>query len=601
WQAQAMDIVLERLWQTGTATVHAAPGAGKTYFAGMAFRQLAAAGLVDRMVVVVPNRALQRQWSDALGGLQVHLDWQPRDGFLEHPHTVGAVVTYQGLANSADGQIQRMDAASTLLVLDEVHHVGDQKSWGNAVAKIVGSTDPQSVVHPAGVLNMTGTLFRSAGSRRISTVRYDRVVADGVEKFQATADFSVPASELIGVELRRPDLYAYDGQVELVDVRAETIVAGEIADLETGAQVNTAIRNGFKQRPLVHAFAKEALLMLSQQLATIQDREPLKMLWVAEDQASARMAAEEINKAADRDFARLIISDERNALEDLRTAARDRKSCAIVAVRMVTEGFDCPEVSVIAYASATTAVLFLAQTMARAMRVTGTERTDRMMLPAQILIPNNTALRAAFAEALVGHFHILDVPGDDEETAHPPVGGVDAIRMPRYQLTSMSALDLHSATVLGETDGTVLADELQTAISICLEVDIPQVYAPRVAVASRKMGRNLPLYTQAPAAGRGREERPADPRSLNKARRARVTSLASWMQHHASHDGRYETIGVFQGQANTNAGLRAVGGRDRATPEQLALVEAWMLARIREHCDQHGCTLPRAAQGDGDE
>ncbi|MGL5824629.1 MAG: HNH endonuclease, partial [Nocardioides sp.] len=26
WQAQAMDIVLERLWQTGTATVHAAPG-----------------------------------------------------------------------------------------------------------------------------------------------------------------------------------------------------------------------------------------------------------------------------------------------------------------------------------------------------------------------------------------------------------------------------------------------------------------------------------------------------------------------------------------------------------------------------------------------
>lgn len=84
------------------------------------------------------------------------------------------------------------------------------------------------------------------------------------------------------------------------------------------------------------------------------------------------------------------------------------ESCAIVAVRMVTEGFDCPQVSVIAYASATTAVLFLAQTMARAMRVTAVERNDRMMLPAQILIPNNQSLRAAFTEALIGHFHLLD-------------------------------------------------------------------------------------------------------------------------------------------------------------------------------------------------
>lgn len=57
WQAQAMDVVLERLWQTGTATVHAAPGAGKTFFAGMVFHHLKRAGLVDRMVVVVPNRA----------------------------------------------------------------------------------------------------------------------------------------------------------------------------------------------------------------------------------------------------------------------------------------------------------------------------------------------------------------------------------------------------------------------------------------------------------------------------------------------------------------------------------------------------------------
>lgn len=602
WQSQAMDVVLERLWQTGRATVHAAPGAGKTFFAGLVFRRLADAGLAQRMVVVVPNRALQRQWSEALGALRIHLDWDPRDGFLQHVDTVGTVVTYQGLASSASGQIQQMQRASTLLVLDEVHHVGEQKAWGAAVSRIVGAEGVDDGVHPAGVLNMTGTLFRSSGSQKIGTVRYDRILDDaGVEKFQAVADFSVSASTLIGVELRRPDLYAYDGTVKLVDVRAETVLAGEIADLARGPQVNTAIRQGFMQRPLVHEFAKEALKLLSQQLATVEDRAPLKMLWVAEDQKAAKLAAEEIDKAAGRPFAKLVISDDRDALSTLRSAAASPHSCAIVAVRMVTEGFDCPEVSVIAYASATTAVLFLAQTMARAMRVTGIERQDRRLLPAQILIPNHAALRAAFAEALVGHFHILDVPDDTDTGTEDGDGRLvsgGALRMPRYQLADMSTLDLHSATVLGEADGTVLADELRDMIALCLELSIPEVYAARVAVATRRVTPKLPLYTQTAPTKVGLVETPADPRSLNKARRSRISPIASWMSNHVDHDDRYSTIGVFQGQANSAAGI-AQGQRPDATSEQLAMVEDWMLASVREHCNTHGCALPGAARGDG--
>jgi hypothetical protein len=413
-----------------------------------------------------------------------------------------------------------MTNGSTLLVLDEVHHVGEKKAWGQAVSRIVGSIETEEGVHPAGVLNMTGTLFRSSGAQKIGTVHYDRIVDGGVEKFQAVADYSVSAAKLIGIELRRPDLYAYDGQVELVDVKAETVVAGEIADLEAGSQVSTAIRAGFMKRPLVHEFAKEALKLLSQQLKTIEDRAPLKMLWVAEDQRAARLAAEEINKAAGRNFARLVISDEKGALDTLRAAAKEPRSCAIVAVRMVTEGFDSPEVSVIAYASATTAVLFLAQTMARAMRVTKVERQDKMLLPAEILIPNNLALRSAFAEALVGHFHILEIPDEpkasDDGTGSEGSGG--ALRMPRYQLADMSTLDLHSATVLGETDGVVMADELQAALALCLELSIPEVFAPRVVVAGRRLGPRLPLYTQTVPKQSGRQERPADPRSLNKVR-----------------------------------------------------------------------------------
>jgi len=40
WQQLALPVILERLWQHGSATLHAAPGAGKTLFAATVFRHL---------------------------------------------------------------------------------------------------------------------------------------------------------------------------------------------------------------------------------------------------------------------------------------------------------------------------------------------------------------------------------------------------------------------------------------------------------------------------------------------------------------------------------------------------------------------------------
>lgn len=601
WQELALPVILERLWQTGLATVHAAPGAGKTFFAGMVFQRLYDAGLVQRMVVMVPNSALQRQWAEALAQMRIHLDWRPRDGFLEHSETVGAVTTYQSLGTATASHIARM-GVPTMLVLDEVHHVGDQRAWGNAVRSIVGESAVPESVHPAAVLNMTGTLFRSSGEQRIGSVRYDRVIEGGQEKFAAAADFSIPASDLIGIELRRPDLYAYGSQVELVDVRRETSVAGEFADLDEGSQISSAIRGSFNKRDIVHAYAKEALKLLTQQLSTIENREPLKLLWIAENQRAARIAAEEIDKVTGRPFARLVISDHSDALKTLRAAAREPRPCAIVAVRMVTEGFDCSQVSVIAYASPWTATLFLAQMMARAMRVTATERHDRMLLPAQILIPDNDALRKAFAAALVGHFHILDVPADDHASARDELrgGAGDGIRMPRYELADASLIDLRSATVLGVNDGTVMADELDATRALCKELTIPEVFALRVAVASRQLTPRLPLYTEGShvKAATVLLERPADPRSVNLARRQRISAVGRWMSRHVEHDSRYATIGAFSGMANRAAGIPARGGWPDATPAQLETVETWMLDRIREHCLTNDCTPPTAARDD---
>jgi hypothetical protein len=169
--------------------------------------------------------------------------------------------------------------------------------------------------------------------------------------------------------------------------------------------------------------------------------------------------------------------------------------------------------------------------------------------------------------------------------------------MPRYQLVDLSTLDLHSATVLGESDGTVLADELRDMIAVCLELSIPEVYAARVAVATRRVTPKLPLYTRSAPPQTRLVETTADPRSLNKARRSRISAIANWMSHHVEHDDRYSTVWVFQGQANSAAGI-AQGERADATAQQLASVEEWMLASVRQHCTGQGCALPSAARGD---
>jgi superfamily II DNA or RNA helicase len=594
WQAQALPVILRRLWQTGYATLHAAPGAGKTLFGGAVFQQLHNVGLAGRLLVVVPNLAIVEQWREALSGMRIHLDTQPRDGVIEHPDTVGAVVTYHILPNSAAAQATRMERVPTLVILDEVHHVAESKAWGTAVRRMIGDVT-NGTVHPAAVLNMTGTLFRSGKEKRITTVRYDRVMTDAGEKLQAVADWSIPTADLVGVELRGPDLYVYGGRAELVDLRDERVVSGEIADLDQ-QQRATVVRQALTSKTWLKGFVTEAIRMLQNQLQAINGEEPLKLLFVASNKVSARLAADAINAVTGEDFARLVISDEPQALRTLRKATKEPRPCAIVAVQMITEGFDCPQVSTIAYAANKTADLFVAQTMARAMRVTKTERANGRMLPAQILIPDHPELRRAFVAALANALHQIE-DGEDTTETNPRDDG-DA-RLPRYELLELSDPRLDSATVLGHEDGEVPAAELDLYLTECRGIGIPETYAPRVAVVSRRRRPPLRTYTTPEPEASTVVTVEADPRTLNLAHRAQLEKAAAWMSFHVRHDDRWATVGAFQAQANDAASPRIPnGGRDHATTEQLAACAEWMRARVVEHCQAHKEWVPSWANGE---
>ena len=209
WQWNALEKVVTQIAGTRVATVAAAPGAGKTVLAALVFEALRASDRVDRMVVFAPRRTLVLQWYESLFRAR-HIELRPNSE-VERSGQDGVVVTYQSLSADTVGIHRRLaDTSRTLFVLDEVHHVGEpansggRPAWTRYVAELIG--DVHSEIHVAGVLNLSGTLWRSKTTERISTVRYYQDNDDG--KLVSDVDFEVTAAELIREgQLRPVDLF----------------------------------------------------------------------------------------------------------------------------------------------------------------------------------------------------------------------------------------------------------------------------------------------------------------------------------------------------------------------------------------------------------
>jgi superfamily II DNA or RNA helicase len=616
WQQLAFQRILLRLWEAGSATLHAAPGAGKTLFAAVLARHLLDLGVVSRVVIFVPNTNLVGQTVKAYKKIGVHLDGKPRDSTIEHPETVGLVVCYQSLSAAAvEAHVTRMLASGTLVIFDEVHHLAEQEhsAWGAHVENMVGRVSDGPPVNAVAVLNMTGTLFRSAGNQRISTVRYRRI---GEDAHEAIADHSVTTAELVGTELRAPDLYVYGAKATLVDLEEEEVIEAEIADLSQ-RQRSAVAREMFRSEQWLAAYAAEGLRLLATQLEAVRHEVPLKALHVADDQDAAAVAVRLYNeigrtRGLGYDVAVPVYTDSPGSARRLETVRDDPRPRVIVTCQMVTEGFDCPDLCVLVHATRKAALLFVAQVMARVMRLTAHERAAGMMLPAQVLIPDSPVLRDVYAKAIAAAAQI--VQEDKVERCHqnhprtscpcifPQAECLCTIfcgRPPlrRYDVLAVDDPRLDGATVLGHEDGHVPLLELNHYIAECRKLVIPEPFAPKIAVLVRRSGGGDSLHAyRPPAAAVPPERQQASPRDLSDTYRARLKKAAGFMEKHIGHDGNFRTVMEFQGRVNGAANI-PTGGRDLASVRQLSTASAWACAAVRHHCESRSEPVPEWAEG----
>ncbi len=201
WQQAALDAYADREPRDFLAV--ATPGAGKTTFALRVAADLLSRHEIAAVTVVAPTEHLKLQWAEAAHKVGIKLDpvFRNAQGAAGREYT-GVAVTYAQVAAHPMLHRRRTEDRRTLVILDEIHHAGDSRAWGEAT---------REAFEPAARrLALTGTPFRS-DINPIPFVTY-APGADGVPRSEA--DYTYGYGEALRDGVVRPVIFlAYTGSM----------------------------------------------------------------------------------------------------------------------------------------------------------------------------------------------------------------------------------------------------------------------------------------------------------------------------------------------------------------------------------------------------
>ncbi|GAA1277995.1 DEAD/DEAH box helicase [Pseudonocardia aurantiaca] len=373
----------------------ATPGAGKTAFALRVAAELLADRVIEAITVVTPTEHLKYQWSQAgaQAGIAIDPEFRNSAGGTSSDYT-GIAVTYAGVASHPLLHRARTDNRRTLVILDEVHHAGDARSWGDGVKEAFDGA--------ARRLTLTGTPFRS-DDNPIPFVDY---VPDAEGALRSRADHSYGYAEALADGVVRPVVFlAYSGLSSWRTSAGEEITArlGEPMTAEqTGRAWRTALDPSGEWIPAVLSAADRRLT--AHRVGGMPDAGGLV---IATDQTTARAYAAILTEVTGTPPV-IVLSDEQGASARIaRFSESDDRW--MVAVRMVSEGVDVPRLAVGVYATSASTPLFFAQAIGRFVR------SRRPGETASVFVPSVPVLLGLASELEAQRDHVLGKPHRAEE------------------------------------------------------------------------------------------------------------------------------------------------------------------------------------------
>ncbi|HEY4421930.1 MAG TPA: DEAD/DEAH box helicase [Pseudonocardia sp.] len=378
----------------------ATPGAGKTAFALRVAAELLADRVINAVTVVTPTEHLKHQWSAAAAqvGIAIDPDFRNSTGGTSSDYT-GIAVTYAGVAAHPLLHRARTENRRMLVILDEVHHAGDARSWGDAVKE---AFDPATRR-----LTLTGTPFRS-DDNPIPFVDY---LPDAEGALRSRADHAYGYAEALADGVVRPVVFmAYSGVSSWRTSAGEEITArlGEPMTAEQTARAwRTALDPGGEWIPAVLSAADKRLS--GHRAGGMPDAGGLV---IATDQTTARAYAAILTDVTGTPPV-VVLSDEQGASARIaRFAESDDRW--MVAVRMVSEGVDVPRLAVGVYATSASTPLFFAQAVGRFVRSRRQGETASVFVPSVPVLLGLASELEAQRDHVLGKPHRADEQWDDE-------------------------------------------------------------------------------------------------------------------------------------------------------------------------------------------
>jgi superfamily II DNA or RNA helicase len=224
WQQQAVS---KFLGSNRDFLVTAFPGTGKTRFTLEAVKSaLHERKEFDFVIIVVPTSALRYQWNEAAAqyGLDITATFKSSNG--RPPKDVnGIAVTYQAVDRDAQFYRHLTGLQRTLVVFDEVHHVGEHRSWGRNI--------PTAFEPSARKLMLSGTPFR-VDRQPIPFVTY------GPDGF-AQSDYDLPYKYALQNKMVRAIKFVrHDGVARATTERGYAIVDNESLSEVEAERISTA-------------------------------------------------------------------------------------------------------------------------------------------------------------------------------------------------------------------------------------------------------------------------------------------------------------------------------------------------------------------------
>ena len=394
WQEEALATYLDGQRRDFLAV--ATPGAGKTTYALRIATELLDRGVIRAVTVVAPTEHLKTQWADAAGrvGIQLNPAFSNSSALQSHEYD-GVALTYAQVASKPQLHRRRTEETPTLVILDEIHHGGDARSWGDGIREAFDGATRR--------LSLTGTPFRS-DTNPIPFVRYE-MGEDGI--LRSASDYTYGYAAALRDGVVRPVLFLAYGGAMRWRTKAGDEVAARLGEPLTKDQTAQAWRTALDPKG---EWVPSVLAAADKRLSEVRRHVPdAGGLVIASNQTSARAYAR-ILRGITGEEPTVVLSDDAGASAGIESFAADT-SRWMVAVRMVSEGVDVPRLCVGVYATSTSTPLFFAQAVGRFVRARRRGETASVFLPSVPVILTHAATMEEERD------HALNRPSSDEAEA----------------------------------------------------------------------------------------------------------------------------------------------------------------------------------------